>query len=76
MRSSPYSALSFRRSRASFSSSAIEDTPHIYGRRIFAEIHGLDGHQDAHLRHNLNHPSTPHKLRLSATKSTTSGRAR
>jgi len=57
MRSSPTACRPFHRSRTACSSSAIEETPHINGRRIFPEVHRLDGGQDAHLRCDLQHGS-------------------
>src|SRR5262252_5732687 len=63
MRSSPYSALFFDRSWASFSSSATEETPHIYGRRIFAAVHRFNRHQHAHLWGDLNHACVSRQAR-------------
>ena len=70
MRSSPYGALFFDRSGASFSPSATKETPHIYGRRIFSQIHGLHCHQHAHVQRNRDHRPLFHQAQNSLWRST------
>ena len=47
-------------------------TPHIIGQRIISSIDCVDGHQHAHLRRDLNHPSVSRHAR---SKVVQSGRA-
>src|ERR1035438_4718409 len=56
-------------SRPSISESCLEGTPHINGRRIFSSVDRLDGHQYAHLRGDLNHPSVSRQARSSVVQS-------
>jgi permease MlaE len=48
---------------------AVPATPHIRGRRIFPSVHRFDGHQNAHLRSDLEHRSESRQARSRVAQS-------